>query len=241
MKNLNHLRNNHYVYLLTFPNGMKYVGYRSTNLKPELDTTYLGSGRYLPPDRHSYRNLISKEILFTASTRQEALDFEEQYIIDNNCIKSEEFYNKRRRVFDKKGLPNSNPFTAELRAKASKTFKERNYSKNGNRTPAQLAHDKWCSENFTGVKNPAKGHLGTTNCAFVEWYYITPDGTYVEVKDKTKEEYADLNILPFTKRQLQHRFHYTNQHRLGKRTPFLGWVFGNLPIPKEYKQELGIE
>lgn len=241
MTNLNQIRNNHYVYLLTFPDGMKYVGCRSTNLEPELDTTYLGSGRFLPKDRHSYRNLINKEILFRSSSREEALDFEEQFIINNNCVKSEEFYNKRRRVFDRKGLANPNPMNPKLQAKANKTFKERNYTKKGNRTPAQLAVDKWCSENFKGIKNPLKGHKGITNCAFVAWYYITPEGQYVEVLDKTKEEYADLGILPFTYRQLIHRFHYTNQHKLGKRTPFLGWVFGNLPIPAEHKQKLGIE
>lgn len=241
MKNYNQFKNNHYVYLLTFPDGMLYVGCRSTNLKPEHDTTYLGSGKYLPKDRHDYRELIQKDILYISNSREDALNFEEQYIIQNDCVSSKNYYNKRRRVFDKKGLPSSNPMNSTLRAKAAKTFKKRDYTKNGNRTIAQLAHDKWCSENFKGVKNPAKGHIGITNSAFIPWYYITPEGNYVEVLDKTKEEYSELGILPFTKRQLRHRFHYTNQHQVGKRTPFLGWVFGNLPIPEERKQELGIE
>lgn len=233
-------KNNHYVYLLTFPNGMFYVGCRSTNLEPEQDTTYLGSGKYLPKDRHEYRNLIQKDILFISNSREDALDFEEEYIMHNNCVTDENFYNKRRRVFDRKGLPNPNPMNSILRAKAAKTFKQRDYTKNGNRTVAQLAHDEWCRKNYTGVENPAKGHKGVTNCAFVPWYYITPEGNYVEVLDKTKEDYVSLGILPFTWRQLIHRFHYTNQHKISKRTPFKGWVFGNLPIPEERKQELGI-
>ena len=38
----------HYTYLLEFSNGMKYIGCHSTNIKPDLDFNYLGSGRALP-------------------------------------------------------------------------------------------------------------------------------------------------------------------------------------------------
>lgn len=53
----------HYCYLLEFPDGMKYVGAKSSKLRPDLDTTYLGSGKDLPKDRHDYRHLINKTIL----------------------------------------------------------------------------------------------------------------------------------------------------------------------------------
>ena len=51
----------HYAYLLTFPDGMKYVGARSIHFQPELDVTYLGSGKALPKDRHNNRHLIHKK------------------------------------------------------------------------------------------------------------------------------------------------------------------------------------
>lgn len=226
----------HYVYLLTFPDGMMYVGCRSTKLKPELDTTYLGSGRNLPKDRHSYRNLITKDILGEFSSREEALEFESNYIIQHDCVKREDFYNKRVKVFDRVGLSNPNPFNKTLAKKASATYKSRNY-KGANRTPAQKEADKLNSLRTKGTKNPKKGHKGTTNCAFNPWYYITPEGNYVEVLNTTKEEYAKLGILPFTYRQLAHRFHYTNEHKQGKCHPFKGWVFGNLPRPKEMDME----
>lgn len=129
-------------------------------------------------------------------------------------------------------MPASNPFNKELRAKALKTYLSRNY-KGNNRTPAQLEKDRLHSIKLTGTKCPAKGHKGTTNCAFIPWYYITPEGQYNEVLDVTKKDYIKTGRLPFTERQLSHRFHYTNLHKEGKKGIFKGWTFGNLPRPSD--------
>lgn len=221
----------HYAYLLTFPNGIKYVGARSGSVEPELDTTYLGSGRMLPQDRHEHRDQVQKDILKVFTNRDDLIEFETNYIEQHDCVNSDSYYNLRHKVYDKHNKGHgSSGFTDESRAKSMATIKKRNYTKSANRTPAQLAHDQWCSKNFTGVKNPAKGHSGTDNHGFVPWYYIDPDGNYVEVHDQTKSDKApEFGLTP---RQLGHAFHHTNQHCKSNRLPRKGWTFGNLPRPK---------
>lgn len=218
---------NHYVYLLSFPNGMKYVGARSTTIDPHLDTMYLGSGRALPVDRTP--QCCTKTILKTFPSRIEATNYEEQFIVDNNCVASEDWYNLRRRTYDRHGSKLSEEHIQLMRDRAiGKPRPEYGLKYSGEgRTPAQRAGDIAAGLKTQGTKNPAKGHKGTTNCAFVPWYYITPEGEYVEVHDVTKRDKA--NDLGFTYRQLTHGFHYTNEHKRSKFPPRKGWTFGNLP------------
>lgn len=216
----------HYAYLLTFPNGKKYIGARSFHLKPELDTTYLGSGKALPKDRHDYRDLVQKDILQTFNTREELMEFEKNFIKNNNCIKDESWYNLRLSTFDRHGQKTLNFKQCKYQTTSGSTFKKRykNY-----RTPAQIDGAARMRKALTGVSNPAKGLKGVNNNGFNPWYYITPDGQYVEVLDKTKKEMA--SELGFTERQLGHGFHHTNEHQCAKSMPRKGWTFGNLPRP----------
>lgn len=218
----------HYAYLLTFPDGMKYIGARSSKLKPELDTSYLGSGRALPKDRLDKRN-VSKIILATFLTRHELMEFEQQFIELNGCTKSDRWYNLRVATYDRHKSEPWNKGKTGIPNMHTDTFKKR-YC-NGYRTPAQIAGAKSMREKLTGVTNPLKGHHGTDNSGFVPWYYITPEGEYVEVHDKTKEEMAPS--FGVTQRQLVHRFHYTNEHRVAKYPTLRGYVFGNLPRPTD--------
>lgn len=216
----------HYAYLLIFPDGKKYVGARSTTLKPELDTSYLGSGSALPPDRLDTRN-VEKIILAVLPTRKEIMEYEKAYIIKHDCVTSDDWFNQRTATYDRhsavpwnkglKGIPNTH----------TATFVRRYCT--GYRTPAQIKGVEGMKKKLTGVKNPKKGHPGTRNCAFKPWYYITPDGEYVEVLDKTKEEMA--SYFGVTPRQLGHRFHYTNEHKRAKYPTLKGYIFGNLPRP----------
>lgn len=216
----------HYAYLLTFSDGKKYIGARTYHLNPELDTTYLGSGKNLPKDRHNNRNAVKKEILATFSTREELLAFEKQFIINNNCVKDPNWYNVRLSTYDKynkKELRKRKPFPNT----SGKTLSER-YG-HGYRTPAQIDGALRMRKKLTGVKNPKKGLSGSKNNGFRPWYYITPDGEYVEVFDKSKRELAP--ILGFTERQLGHGFHHSNIHKKALKMPRKGWTFGNLPRP----------
>lgn len=216
----------HYAYLLTFPNGKKYIGARSFHLKPELDTTYLGSGKALPKGRHDYRDLVQKDILQVFDTRKELLEFEKNFIKSNNCIEDENWYNLRLSTFDRHGqkTPNRKPYDKQTTSGNTLKRRYRNY-----RTPAQIDGTERMKKALTGVSNPAKGHKGISNSGFIPWYYITPNGDYVEVFDKTKKEMA--KELGFTERQLGHGFHHTNEHQCAKSMPRKGWTFGNLPRP----------
>lgn len=221
----------HYAYLLTFVNGMQYVGARSTNLNPLLDTTYLGSGRALPKDRHTI-NIPRKQILKEFSTREALMVFEKDYIISNGCRRDPRWYNARSATYDRHGETPWNKGISIDRTNAGKTFSER-YK--GNRTPAMIASHATTAERNRGVKNPDKGHLGTTNTAFIPWYYITPEGIYKEIFDVTKRDMA--KELGFTERQIGHRFHYTNEHQKAKTLPLKGWTFGNLPKPLDTAED----
>lgn len=217
---------NHYAYLLTFSNGMKYVGAHSTALDPNLDTCYLGSGGALPADRKDLRN-VEKVILATFSSREELMQFEKNFIINNGCIQSEDWYNQRTATFDRHGSEPWNKGLKGIPNTCSEAVKRR-YS-NGYRTPAQIEGATSMREKLTGTSNPAKGHHGTDNAAFCPWYYITPEGEYVEIHDKTKGEMAAS--FGVTQRQLINRFHYSNEHKQAKYPTLRGYTFGNLPRP----------
>ncbi len=109
----------------------------------------------------------------------------------------------------------------------SKTFIDK-YCK-GYRTPAQIEGAKKGAEKIRGTSNPAKGKPGISNNGFKPWYVITPDGVYKEFHDIPKQDAAHL--FNVTSRQLGHRFHYTNEHKIAKTLPLKGHVFGNLPKP----------
>jgi len=226
---------NHYLYLITFPDGMKYVGARSTNLLPELDACYLGSGKALPKRD---RDTCTKQILRIFNSREELIQAEYQYIIDNDCVNSPEYYNLRSKTFDKHGIPDTSGPLLKGRSKHTHAYieeanKKRVLYAGENRTPAQKHRDKLATGKKLGP-NPLKGHSGTDNTAFVPWYYIDSEGNYYEVLDTTKEDFAVK--LGISKRQLIHRFHYSNRHKPAKvsgRVPLAiqGFTFGNLPRP----------
>lgn len=199
---------------------MKYFGARSTKLHPSLDTAYLGSGRMLPKNR-SIQN-TSKEIINLYDTRLELMQAEEDFIISNGCTNSEDWYNLRTKTYDRYGSESPTK-GMKFAYKPRPVFKQR-YG-NGKRTAAMLKADESRKIKCAG-KNPKKGKAGTDNNGFTPWYYITPNGEYVEVFDKTKQEMAA--ILGFTVRQLTHGFHKSNIDKVGKTKPRKGWVFGNL-------------
>lgn len=212
----------HYTYLITFENGKKYFGARSSKLEPHLDTAYLGSGAALPASR-TIQN-TSKKIICIYKTRKELMQAEADFIISNNCVNSDDWYNLKTRTFDRHGSESPTKGMT-FKYKPRPLFTER-YG-GDKRSAAMLKADESRRIKCAG-KNPKKGKAGINNNGFVPWYYITPDGEYVEVYDKTKQEMAPL--LGFTIRQLTHGFHKSNINKVGKTKPRKGWVFGNLDI-----------
>lgn len=224
---------NHYTYLIEFSNGMKYVGARSTHLDPQLDASYLGSGRALP---ERTIHTCTKTILGTFSSREELIKAEIDFIVLNDCVNSTAYYNLRTKSFDKHGMPDTSG--SKLRGRTADNCeyikrantKRKTYRGNA-RTPAQKAHD----ERMRGMSigpNPNKGKAGTANNGFTPWYYITPSGEYIEVYHMTRQEFAPT--IGATARQVGHRFHYTNEHKkAGNRATAVlrGYIFGSLPRP----------
>ena len=214
---------NHYIYLLEFPNGMKYIGCRSCNTTPELDVLYLGSGRALPEKRE-----CTKTILNTYSTRLEAVQAEIQYIMDNDCTNSIEYYNLRLATYDRHGDigPSTNVGKTKENTDYIRQANEKRKQYRGEaRTPAQKAHDAKMTGKSTGP-NPAKARKGTDNQGFVPWYSINPQGVLQEYRNTTKQEMA--KVFEVTYRQLGHRFHYTNIDKPSKSKTLKGWTFGNI-------------
>lgn len=222
---------NHYAYILTFPDGMQYFGARSTHLDPHLDTTYLGSGSALPQDRKDTCN-VSKTIVNTFPTREELMAFEYNFIVQNGCVQSPDWLNRRSRTHDRFGSEPWNKGISIDRTQAAETYSRR--YKN-NRTPAMLKAHAETAEKIRGTKNPAKAHHGTDNSGFKPWYYITPEGVYTEVLSQTKGDMAAA--FGVSQRQLIHRFHHTNEHQPAKTKPLKGYVFGNLPRPTDTAAE----
>lgn len=219
----------HYVYKLTFLDGMKYVGVHSTTIEPSLDTCYLGSGSALPT-RSS--DSCKKEILKEFPTREEAVAYEIACIDLWNAVESPEFYNQRRSTHDKHGSKLSDQHKEQIRERANGRKRPYLQKYTGeNRTPAQKDADRRVKEFQTGRKEPKKGLSGINNNGFSPWYYVTPDGVQVDVMDKTKQEMASL--FGMTHRQMIHRFHYTNQHKPCKYIVgnAKGYIFGDLPRP----------
>lgn len=214
---------NHYCYLLTFSDGMKYVGAHSTTLDPSLDTTYLGSGCMLPKDRHEIGYPVQKVILGTFSTREELMEYERNFIRTNDCVNSDGWYNAREATFDRHG---SEPWNKGVKTgKTNSDTFNRRYC-NGYRTPAQIAGALSMKAKLTGVKNPAKGLSGTENNGFIPWYSISPEGIREEHHVQTKAEFgAKLGLNP---RQMYHRFHPSNEHKPARYGAIKGWIFGNL-------------
>jgi len=230
---------NHYVYLLSFTDGMYYIGVHSTVNIPKDDICYLGSGRDLPPRTI---NTCNKTIIGVYATRAEAVQVEQDHIQAFNCVNSECYYNKRLITYDKYGkhpietcagtqasaaiLTGRTKDTYEyLRAKGEKFKRYTGYL----RTPALKAADKIRGLKVRGTKDPRKGKSSICNIGFNPWYYITPTGEYYEMHNVTKYEFAPT--IGVTYRQLGHRFHHTNMHKVAKTVPLKGWTFGNLPRP----------
>lgn len=222
----------HYTYLLVFPNGMKYIGAHSTHISPELDACYLGSGRYLPKRT---RHTCTKEVLQVFETREECMKAELAYIDKHACVEASDYYNHRRKTFDKHGCDHTEIgkrmvglHTAETNSNIKRAIDQRKQYVGENRTPAQKHADAQLRGRKTGP-NPNKGHSSISNTAFVPWYYITPAGKYVEIFDTTKKEmslklgfYANFIAIRCSKK-------YSHTPVLLKQNK--GWIFGNLPRP----------
>ena len=86
----------HYCYLVhDLENGKKYFGVRSSDgVRPEHDTKYMGSGsKILEAITIKGKDMFKKEILCKFDTRDEAMEYEEAYMAEHDCVDNDEYYN----------------------------------------------------------------------------------------------------------------------------------------------------
>lgn len=85
----------HYCYLIhDSTNGMKYFGVRTSEIEPEKDTKYMGSGSKITEAmKISGKDKFKKEVLEVFDTRDDAMEYEEWYMAENDCVDSPEYYN----------------------------------------------------------------------------------------------------------------------------------------------------
>ena len=85
----------HYCYLIhDMDNGMKYFGVRSSEKPPAADGRYMGSGSKITEQiKIKGKDKFRKEVLEVFDTRDEAMEYEEWYMTENDCVDSPMFYN----------------------------------------------------------------------------------------------------------------------------------------------------
>ena len=118
---------------------MKYIGVRSSECPPELDTKYVGSSAYTQNDL-----ITHKEIINVFDTREEALLHEIELHDIHDVASSSTYYNKSKQTstgFDTTGI--SFPQSEESRLKRSNSLK-------GRKRPAYIGEN--LSKQRKGVK-----------------------------------------------------------------------------------------
>lgn len=100
--------------------------------------------------------------------------------------------------------------------------------KGDNQTEAQKAGRLKQAETIRGTKNPLKGHPGTTSSSFIPWYYIEPNGNKHEMHAITKKDFA--KELGLAIHIVMHRFDPLTMHKVVRKGPLKGYIFGNLVI-----------
>ena len=228
----------HYVYEIWYPNGMSYIGVRSCNTSPEDDHRYRGSSKHIP---ETIAIFGFKIILSRYSTKNEAYSEEVRLHKKFNVKDNSHYYNRANQSSHKFRISKESHKKSALKllgrkAEDYKYIRDANEKRRTyvgeNQTEAQRLGNIRMGLNQRGTKNPAKGHSSVQNSGFNPWYYITPEGAYIEMHDVTKQEFAP--ILGVTSRQLGNRFHYTNINKQASltdgRVPLgvRGFTFGNL-------------
>jgi len=206
----------HYTYLITYTTNKYYIGVRSSNKLPWLDTKYVGSSKNTPNNK-----IVCKTILETFATRKEAVAHEVFLHAFFNVARAPRFYNLAKQL------------TTKFSCEGPKQATDKSFLKGKNRTSAQKLGTLSMSKHNTGIKNPAKGRSGIKSNRFKPWYYITNTGEIVYKTDITITDFLkSSHNTPFTKASINYlvtkREHQTIYKGVAK-----GWTIGFLPIPSQ--------
>ena len=206
---------------------MKYLGVRSCKCPVDEDV-YTGSSKLIPPELYA---TCKKTILATFNTRIEAQEDEIQRHALLDVARNPEYYNgtnAKSTGFSPVGLTKERSEKVKARAEKFRAYRGEN------RTEAQKKADKALSK-YKGTSNLAKGNSGTDNHQFKPWYYITPEGTYVEILEIPIRQYCQLPECPkgFKASRIYERIS-SCAHQAFVRGPLKGYVFGYLHTKPDY-------
>jgi len=171
---------NHYTYEIKFENDMKYLGVRSCKC-PIEDDPYTGSSKLIPPELYA---TCEKTILATFETRIEAQQDEIRRHAELDVARNPAYYNginAKSTGFSPIGLTKKHSENVKLRSEKFRAYR------GTNRTEAQLKADKKVAEFQKDRKDPSKGNSGIDNPKVKPWYYITPEGEYIEVHTSIRQ------------------------------------------------------
>lgn len=218
---------NHYTYEIEFENGMKYLGVRSCKCDIK-DDVYTGSSKLIPNELYA---TCKKRILNVFDTRIEAQKDEIQRHKELDVARNPEYYNginAKSVGFSPIGLTKERSNKVKLRAEKFRAYR------GSNRTEAQKLADKALSR-YKGTKNPAKGNSGTDNHQFKPWYYITSEGTYIEILDMPIRQFCESGACPTElKASRVYERLCNNPHKPYVRGPLKGFVIGYLHDKPDY-------
>lgn len=209
----------HYVYEIVYTDNKRYIGARTSSVPPEEDTSYIGSSKYTPNN-----NILQKSILGVFPRRDEALAFE-IYLHDKfNVHISDMYYNKAKQT--------STGFsTAGITKDSCEWLQRRKYLSGDQRTATQKAGAKKGAIAATGQKVPSRGRSGIKANKFKPWYYITPDGKYVEFTSTPISTFCETaHGTPLSRAVI---FNCTSKYNHTKvpHGAAKGWTVGFLPKP----------
>jgi hypothetical protein len=238
---------------------MKYIGVRTSDKEPHLDTHYWGSSKHTPKDIESTHK---KRILKIFNTREEAIAHEimlhNKYDVGVNPM----FYNRAKQTstkFDTSGIScredlkeyyravHANKIVSEhTRAKMRKAFKGRVYSEQARKNMSE-GQKRYCSR--PDYVHPNKGKpvseaarlkarlarkqsgksVGTNNVKFKAWFIMN---TITGVK----EEFYDITKEDYAKLHnipmstLKASIYRSKGVKVLKRGKFTGCILGNVEV-----------
>lgn len=115
----------HYTYMVSYTDGKRYIGVRTSQVEPDQDSAYIGSSEFTPNDK-----VIRKEILGIFSSREEAVRHEIDLHEEWDVARSGDFYNRSKQTshkFDTSGVNLERSQEHNEKIKAALTGRKRSY------------------------------------------------------------------------------------------------------------------
>ena len=210
---------------------MMYIGKRSCSCLPELDTSYMGSSKYVPKDE------CIKVILNTFTSSIDAINDEIALHNTFDVAVNSMFYNRSKQTstkFDTTGISITPSEATKQKLRTAKKGVVPNWSTEGKQLVlANLAKSRTSEARSkaaaTMVKNGS--NVGTKNSQFRPWYISTTTITYL---------YYDISKAELSVQQGHYRKYYADVQKTFNRNKTIttkehGTIIDMGFLSKEYK------